>query len=296
MYYLYKIIFCLALLLFALTNATFFPRGDESKKFGFQLRESLALIIIYRNLIGKSHGTQTQIDNRLSVNPTILESHAGENCLRPCSSGESKICYFKFVLEYYHAMGSACGACSSGQHLDCLHRQCVTADGHERGFMAVNRKYPGPKIEVCENDTIVVDVENLMAGTSTSIHWHGILQEGTQYMDGVALVTQCPIPYFTTFRYKFMANHAGTHHYHSHAGHHKSNGIAGPLIIREPRNGDPHSNLYDYDLSEHTIFLNDWLHTYAEMFVPGLPNTLLLPKSVLINGRARYNKVRNKIS
>lgn len=239
--------------------------------------------------IGNSPGRK-----RNKVDDVRPELHAGENCLRPCMNGteNTKICYFKFVLEHYHAMGSACGDCGDGEHLDCLHPQCVTADGYERGFMAVNRRLPGPPIEVCENDIIVVDIQNLMAGTSTSIHWHGILQEGTQFMDGVGLITQCPIPYFDTFRYQFRANHAGTHHYHSHAGHHKSNGIAGPLIIRGPRNGDTDDNLYDYDLSEHTIFLNDWLHTYAEMFVPGLPSTLLLPKTVLINGRARYNKVR----
>lgn len=292
MYYPSLVTFCLVSLLFALTNATFFPRGDESKEVLLSIISQVALIIIYRNLIGKSRGIQTKTDYHHLPSVNTLELHAGENCLRPCTGvADSKICYFKFVLEYYHVMGSACGGCATGNHLDCLHPQCVTADGHERGFMTINRQFPGPKIEVCENDTIVVDLENLMAGTSSSIHWHGILQEGTQYMDGVALVTQCPIPFFTTFRYRFKANHAGTHHYHSHAGHHKSNGIAGPLIIRAARNEEPQSNLYDYDLSEHTIFLNDWLHSYAEMFVPGLPNTLLLPKSVLINGRARYNPV-----
>uniref|UniRef100_A0A336LRE1 CSON012189 protein n=1 Tax=Culicoides sonorensis TaxID=179676 RepID=A0A336LRE1_CULSO len=243
----------------------------------------------------KTSEVKINVNNFLSLNTSQLKLHAGEDCLRPCTSGDSKICYFKFYLEYYHAMGSACASCNSGNHTDCFNSQCVTADGHERGFMSVNRKFPGTKIEVCENDTIVVDVENLMAGTSTSIHWHGILQENTQYMDGVGLVTQCPIPFFTEFRYMFKANHAGTHHYHSHAGHHKSNGIAGPLIIRGVRNEDPNSHLYEYDLSEHTIFLNDWIHSYAEMFVPGLPSTTLLPASILINGRSRFDNKNTNI-
>ncbi|XP_063697643.1 uncharacterized protein LOC134828593 [Culicoides brevitarsis] len=260
------------LLLLDFTTATFFPRGNETSN---------------------SRETKNKPDNHRtpsSSSSSLREQHAGENCLRPCTIDNAKICYFKFTLEHYHVMGSACSGCRVGQHLNCSHPACVTADGIERGFMSINRRYPGPSIEVCENDTIVVDVENLMAGTATSMHWHGILQEETQFMDGVAHVTQCPIPYFSTFRYQFKARHAGTHHYHSHAGHHKSNGIAGPLIIREPRSRDPNGPFYDYDLSEHTIFLSDWMHTYAEMFVPGLPSTLLLPKSVLINGRARFNK------
>lgn len=33
-----------------------------------------------------------------------------------------------------------------------------------------------------------------------TIHWHGILQRGTQYYDGVPFVTQCPIQQGNTFR------------------------------------------------------------------------------------------------
>lgn len=172
-----------------------------------------------------------------------------------------------------------------------MHSQCVTTDGVERGFMSINRKFPGPMLEVCKGDKIIVDVTNYMAGTSTTIHWHGVLQEGTQFMDGVSFATQCPIQFFSTFRYSFPAIHSGTHHYHSHAGHHKLNGLAGPLIVRESRQIDPHSDIYDYDLSEHTIFTSDWLHSYAEMFVPGLADSILQPKSILINGRGRYNQV-----
>lgn len=74
-------------------------------------------------------------------------------------------------------------------------------------------------------------------------------------------------------------------------GHHKSNGITGSLIIREPRENDLNSELYDYDLSEHIMFTNDWIHEYAETFVPGLPGRVLEPKSILINGKGRFDKV-----
>jgi hypothetical protein len=37
-------------------------------------------------------------------------------------------------------------------------------------------------------------------------------------MDGVPMVTQCPIPSSTTFQYKFRASRAGTHMWHAHTG------------------------------------------------------------------------------
>jgi hypothetical protein len=37
-------------------------------------------------------------------------------------------------------------------------------------------------------------------------------------MDGVPMITQCPIQSETSFRYKFHATNPGTHFYHSHYG------------------------------------------------------------------------------
>lgn len=57
-----------------------------------------------------------------------------------------------------------------------------------------------------------------MPDETTSIHWHGINQYGSQYYDGVPYVTQCPILPGTSFRYDFKATEAGTYFYHSHVG------------------------------------------------------------------------------
>lgn len=72
--------------------------------------------------------------------------------------------------------------------------------------------------KVCKNDFIVVDVKNQMSGSAASIHWHGIHQRNTPYMDGVPFITQCPILESTTFRYAFEATEPGTQFYHSHSG------------------------------------------------------------------------------
>ena len=51
-----------------------------------------------------------------------------------------------------------------------------------------------------------------------SVHSFWNHKVDTPYMDGVPLVTQCPISPASTFRYKFNASNAGTHYYHSHTG------------------------------------------------------------------------------
>jgi len=152
--------------------------------------------------------------------------------------------------------------------------------------MSINRKVPGPAIQVCKNDWIVVDVFNAMGGTGATIHWHGILQRETPWMDGVPSITQCPIEFATTFRYYFKAADPGTQWYHSHAGHHKTNGEIGAVIVRQPKREDRHQNEYDDDLPEHHIVISDWMDTHAEQYVPGLRQVPgVLPDNLLINGR-----------
>lgn len=61
------------------------------------------------------------------------------------------------------------------------------------GGKVFNRTYPGPWIKACWGDTIKVTIKNQLKCNGTTIHWHGIRQNGTMEMDGVNGVTQCPI-------------------------------------------------------------------------------------------------------
>ena len=54
-----------------------------------------------------------------------------------------------------------------------------------------------------------VRVYNAMFSESTSIHWHGMYQRGTPFMDGVAMVSQCPILPQQSFEYDFIADPPG---------------------------------------------------------------------------------------
>lgn len=76
-------------------------------------------------------------------------------------------------------------------------------------------------------------------------------------MDGAPLITQCPIPSYTTFQYKFRASAPGTHLYHAYSDSDRSKGLFGALIVRQPERKEPHKNLYDSDLKEHVILIHE---------------------------------------
>uniref|UniRef100_A0A182VM32 Plastocyanin-like domain-containing protein n=1 Tax=Anopheles merus TaxID=30066 RepID=A0A182VM32_ANOME len=99
-------------------------------------------------------------------------------------------------------------------------------------YYTVNGRYVGPTLTVCENDFLVVDVENRIPGESITLHWTGQSQRRTPFMDGVPMITQCPIASFTRFQYKFQADRAGTHLYHGFAGAERTQGLLGAFVVR----------------------------------------------------------------
>ncbi|XP_038215385.1 laccase-2 isoform X1 [Zerene cesonia] len=224
----------------------------------------------------------------LRRNPALS---APDECARACRENEPpRICYYHFTLEFYTVLGAACQVCTpNATNVVWSHCQCVLADGVERGILSVNRMLPGPSIQVCENDKVVIDVENHMEGMEVTIHWHGIWQRGSQYYDGVPFVTQCPIQQGNTFRYQWQGN-AGTHFWHAHTGLQKLDGLYGSIVVRQPPSKDPNSHLYDYDLTTHVMLISDWLHEDAAERYPGrlAVNTGQDPENVLINGKGQF--------
>lgn len=97
-------------------------------------------------------------------------------------------------------------------------RGTIAPDGYEKQVILVNGQFPGPAIEANWGDTFMIKVHNQITGPEegTAMHWHGLLQKGTQYMDGVPAVTQCPIAPGASFTYTFKADLYGTSWYHSH--------------------------------------------------------------------------------
>lgn len=91
------------------------------------------------------------------------------------------------------------------------------------------------------------------------------------------------------FRYIFKADNEGTHFWHSHTGPQKLDGLCGTLVVREPKSVDVSGALYDYDLVDHVIILNDWIHEPASTRFPGrlTYDDGQAPDSILINGLGR---------
>ncbi|XP_013415315.1 laccase-4-like [Lingula anatina] len=212
-------------------------------------------------------------------------------CLRDCVDGETpRTCEYDFAVEWYYVLSKACYDCPFNG-TDCDRPHCVAADGVRKAITVVNRRLPGPGIFVCQNDTIIVNVKNKMSTSDgVTIHWHGILQEDSPHMDGVAMITQCPIPSHSTFRYEFKATTKGTHFWHAHSGMQRADGVFGPLVVRLPPGADPHHDLYDYDLAEHYIIVTDWLGdvTVNRFVAHHHRDGDNKPQSMLINGKGAF--------
>ncbi|XP_037773206.1 laccase-2-like [Penaeus monodon] len=227
---------------------------------------------------------------------------AGSNYYRRCVLGDRRVCHFTFEVHPYQTMSRACFNCPRNIS-DCSLPDCVPGDGVRRRIIAINKQMPGPAIQVCEGDKIVVDVKNLLPDGGLTVHWHGLtmlggLHDGIQYpstphMDGTPGITQCPIHSGGSFRYTFYALNPGTHWYHAHTGFHRADGVLGAIVIRQPPGKDHATGLYDYDLPQHTMVIHDWLH------VPTEDKFVLrhhgggddFPESMLINGLGPHQNI-----
>lgn len=79
----------------------------------------------------------------------------------------------------------------------------ASPDGFDRTVIGINGQWPLPTIRVTKGDTLQVQYNNLLGNQSSSLHWHGIYQNGTTHMDGPVAVSQCAIPPGGSFFYNF---------------------------------------------------------------------------------------------
>jgi FtsP/CotA-like multicopper oxidase with cupredoxin domain len=117
--------------------------------------------------------------------------------------------------------------------------------------VTVNGRLPGPEIRVREGEQLRVLVENRLADTPTTIHWHGLLVPAG--MDGVPDISNAPIPPRQTYVYEYPIRQSGTYWYHSHVGFQEQQGMFGAFVIEQP--DDPLRA--DHDV---VVLLSDWLH------------------------------------
>ncbi|KAF9461472.1 laccase [Collybia nuda] len=196
----------------------------------------------------------------------------------------SKIFFTLFVISgVYAAIGPIANLHVVNKEIspDGFPRQGVLAGG-----TAKTASFPGPLIKGIKRDNFRLNVINGLTNSSmrksTSIHWHGLFQEGSSWADGPVGVTQCPIAPNHSFLYQFsVPKQAGTYWYHSHLATQYCDGLRGAFVIYDPH--DPHAKLYEIDDESTVITLADWYHVVAPD-AGGAPT----PDSTLINGLGRY--------
>ncbi|KIK79884.1 laccase [Paxillus rubicundulus Ve08.2h10] len=162
----------------------------------------------------------------------------------------------------------------------------IAPDGYARRASLAGGSFPGPLIKAQKGDNFSINVINKLQDPTmdltTTIHWHGIFQNRSNWADGVSFVTQCPIQPNQKFLYQFNADdQTGTYWYHSHHALQYCDGVRGPLVIYDP--DDPHAHMYDVDDETTVITLSDWYHqTSRKLTQPYTPN------ATLINGLGRH--------
>lgn len=162
-------------------------------------------------------------------------------------------------------------------------------DGFHRRMTTINGMYPGPLLEANKGDVIVVHVNNHL-NRSQSIHWHGLRQLKTPFMDGVPGTTQCPIRAGESFTYRFsVEDESGTYWWHSHSGNTQADGLHGGFLVHSP--DEPYQRGRDYD-EERIVYVTDWMRDQSDDIVAGILHedgyrggpVVPAPDSSLVNG------------
>ncbi|MCJ1390517.1 hypothetical protein MMC18_003377 [Xylographa bjoerkii] len=163
----------------------------------------------------------------------------------------------------------------------------LNPDGVYKSMVVINGQFPGPMVRCNEGDTIIVHVRNV-GMNATSIHWHGIYQNGTNWMDGTVGITQCPIAPGGTFTYAFKINgQSGTYWYHAHQGTQVADGLYGPLIVHSRLEHELQKIQYETD---RVVMVQDYYHDLSGSLLikylePDRENAEPIPDGALINGR-----------
>ena len=76
----------------------------------------------------------------------------------------------------------------------------------ERPVIGINYQWPVPAVTASVGEQITVYLTNQLGNETTSVHFHGLFQNGTNSMDGPTGVTQCPIGPGETFIYNFTVS------------------------------------------------------------------------------------------
>ncbi|KAJ1792112.1 ferroxidase fet3 [Coemansia sp. RSA 2399] len=150
-----------------------------------------------------------------------------------------------------------------------------------RRCIGVNGTLPIPPIHIVKGDTLVLQVNNML-DVPTSMHAHGLFQNGTTFLDGPSMVSQCGIPPAQSFTYIYKeVAQSGLYWLHSHTNHQNTAGLRTPLVVH-----DLGSPPYQYD-GDRLLWFEDWypreFDARANQTIHSFPPPITYP-SALVNG------------
>ena len=182
--------------------------------------------------------------------------------------------------------------------------------GTPRKMIMTNGTFPGPPLKMKIGQTVEFLVHNELPD-ATTIHFHGIVQQGTPWSDGVPGLSQHSIAPGTSFLYKWTADASGVYFYHSHFRSQIMDGLYGAIIISpESKDDKPFSLINDdifyQDLMStaddelQPIFISDWnKYTSAELHQQEIDANIdfACSDAIIINGQgSQYCLSRDELT
>ncbi|KAK3117828.1 hypothetical protein LTR53_000377 [Teratosphaeriaceae sp. CCFEE 6253] len=173
------------------------------------------------------------------------------------------------LLSCGFAPGASAGTVTFDWNIDWVR---ANPDGMaERPVIGINGQWPLPLLNITKGDRVIVNMNNKLGNETTSMHFHGMFQNGTSDMDGPVGVTQCDVPAGSSFKLNFTVGQAagrtgsiadvqqidqpGTYWYHSHTRGQYPDGLRGQLVVHDPEN--PYRGQFDAEIP---LTLSDWYH------------------------------------
>ncbi|KAE9405284.1 Cupredoxin [Gymnopus androsaceus JB14] len=186
------------------------------------------------------------------------------------------------------------------EHLYISNKE-IAPDGFRRSTVLAGKtpktgQFPGPLLTAVKGERLSFNVTDVLTDPtmirSTSIHWHGLFQKTTNYADGVAFVSQCPIAPNHSFLYDFgVRDQAGMRLAFSESitllNLPVSTATDYEGLSWFTTNDDPHRHWYDVDDEStviHTRRLVLIFTVSADIISHGQPSA----DATLINGKGRY--------
>ncbi|KAL3521428.1 hypothetical protein ACH5RR_019577 [Cinchona calisaya] len=158
--------------------------------------------------------------------------------------------------------------------------------GVPQQVIAVNKKFPGPVINVTTNYNVVVNVRNNL-DEDLLITWSGIQMRRSSWQDGV-LGTNCPIHPKWNWTYQFQVkDQIGSFFYYPSLNMQRAAGGFGPFVVT---NRDIIPIPFAMPDGDIVIMIGDWYTRNHTALRDALDNgtDLGMPDGVLINGKGPY--------